>query len=230
MRGTSLSRSFRPPMIDIPRSSTSKPSGTVIFTSPQKARAEMVTSGPSISARRRSRSQAPMTATALVFPPMRQRPFVSCPLMTATCHRRPRRLLWPAARSTSADGSGVATTGRSRRHGLEVGPGPSLERGAHPLGELVERQPPFDHVLAEDWSRCGPGRRRPPVGRAGPVSRIRTVLGKGSTAVCHDEKSAPNRGAGGDHVRISPRLVPRACSRGRGRRRPACRRPCRRPR
>ena len=86
--GTSRSLSSRPPMNEKPRSSTSKPSGTMMLTPPQNATAVISTSGPSISARRRSMSQPPMTATAFVFPLMRQRPLVLWPLITATCHRR----------------------------------------------------------------------------------------------------------------------------------------------
>ena len=86
--GTSRSLRSRPPMNEKPRSSTSKPSGTMMSTPPQKATAVISTSGPSISARRRSMSQPPMTATAFVFPLMRQRPLVLWPLMTATCQRR----------------------------------------------------------------------------------------------------------------------------------------------
>ncbi len=55
---------------------------------PQNAKAVISTSGPSISARRRSMSQPPMIATAFVFPLMRQRPLVLWPLMIATCHLR----------------------------------------------------------------------------------------------------------------------------------------------
>ena len=75
-------------MNEKPRSSTSNPSGTMMSIPPQKATAVISTSGPSISAWRRSMSQPPMTATAFVFPLMRQRPLVLWPLMTATCQRR----------------------------------------------------------------------------------------------------------------------------------------------
>ena len=129
-------------MKEKPRSSTSNPSGTMIFTPPQKATAVISTSGPSISARRRSMSHPPMTATTLVLPPMRHRPLVLCPLMMATCQRRALR-------------AGVLPG--SRRHGrrevhhdvVEVAPGLGLEGQTHPLGELVERQPALDHVLAQ---------------------------------------------------------------------------------
>ena len=63
-------------MREKPRSSTSNPSGTVMSIPPQKAKAVISTSGPSISALRRSMSQPPMIATAFVFPLMRQRPLV----------------------------------------------------------------------------------------------------------------------------------------------------------
>ncbi len=66
-RGTSRNRRLRPPMKEKPSSSTSNPSGTMILMPPQKATAVITTSGPSISARRRSMSQPPMTATALVL-------------------------------------------------------------------------------------------------------------------------------------------------------------------
>ena len=87
-KGTSRSERSRPPMKEKPRSSTSNPSGTTMSMPPQKAKAVISTSGPSISALRRSMSQPPMTATAFVFPLMRQRPLVLWPLMTATCQRR----------------------------------------------------------------------------------------------------------------------------------------------
>ena len=74
--GTSRNRNSRPPMNEKPRSSTSNPSGTVMSMPPQKAKAVISISGPSISARRRSMSQPPMTATAFVLPLMRQRPLV----------------------------------------------------------------------------------------------------------------------------------------------------------
>ncbi len=66
------------------------------------------TSGPSISARRRSMSQPPMTATALVLRPMRQRPLVLCPLMMAMCQRRARL---PAGWTSAVGGGWVS--GRS---------------------------------------------------------------------------------------------------------------------
>ncbi len=88
MIGTSRSRRSRPPMNEKPRSSTSNPSGTTMSMPPQKAKAVISTSGPSISACRRSMSQPPITAMAFVLPLMRQRPLVVWPLMTATCHRR----------------------------------------------------------------------------------------------------------------------------------------------
>ena len=50
MRGTSRILRLRPPMNEKPMSSTSKPSGTVILIPPQKAKAVITTSGPSISA------------------------------------------------------------------------------------------------------------------------------------------------------------------------------------
>ena len=86
--GTSRNERSRPPMNEKPRNSTSNPSGTTMSIPPQKAKAVISTSGPSISAFRRSMSQPPMTATAFVFPLIRQRPFVLWPLMTATCQRR----------------------------------------------------------------------------------------------------------------------------------------------
>ena len=141
-RGTSRSRMVRPPMKEKPRSSTSNPSGTMIFTPPQKATAVISTSGPSISARRRSMSHPPMTATALVLPPIRQRPLVLCPLMMATCQRRGLR----------AGGLGIRRrlgTGQVRHDGVEVAPCLGLEGQSDPLGELVERQPALDHVLAQ---------------------------------------------------------------------------------
>ena len=74
--GTSRSLRLRPPMNENPRSSTSNPSGTITLIPPQKATAVISTSGPSISARRRSMSHPPITATAFVFPLTRQRPLV----------------------------------------------------------------------------------------------------------------------------------------------------------
>ena len=91
-------------MNEKPRSSTSNPSGTMMSIPPQKATAVISTSGPSISARRRSMSHPPMTATAFVFPLMRQRPLVLWPLMTATCQRRFFLGAVPASGRVSAAG------------------------------------------------------------------------------------------------------------------------------
>ncbi len=109
--GTSRIFRLRPPMKEKPRSSTSKPSGTMTLIPPQKAKAVISTSGPSISARLRSRSQPPMMATALVRIPMRQRPRVEWPLMTATCQRLALCVETTWAWAVPAAGSG--TTGRS---------------------------------------------------------------------------------------------------------------------
>ena len=105
------------------------------------------TSGPSISARRRSMSQPPMTATAFVLPLMRQRPLVLWPLMTATCQRR---FLRGAARLGSGRRPAPgACAGRSAMTACEVAPGPGLEGQPDPFRELVEREPALDHVLAQ---------------------------------------------------------------------------------
>ena len=88
MIGTSRILRLRPPMKEKPDELDVEALRHVTLIPPQKAKAVMTTSGPSISARRRSMSHPPMTATALVLPLMRQRPLVSCPLRTATCQRR----------------------------------------------------------------------------------------------------------------------------------------------
>ena len=92
-------------MKENPSSWTSIPSGTMTWTPPQKATAVITTSGPSISAWRRSISHPPMTATAVVRAPTRQRPLAREPLMTATNDRRAGRRV-----ETSW---GTATSGRS---------------------------------------------------------------------------------------------------------------------
>ena len=84
------------------------------------------------------------------------------------------------------------------RHGLEVAAGLGLERRADPLGELVEREAAIDHVLAQDGHGAVPIDVGDPFGRRARWPRAWTVLGKGCTAVCHEVKSAPNRGAGAD--------------------------------
>ncbi len=94
-------------MNENPRRSTSKPSGTMISIPPQNAVATISTSGPSISAWRRSRVQPPITATALVRRPRRHLPFVTWPLMTATWERDAE----PGAAGTTAS---KASVGRSR--------------------------------------------------------------------------------------------------------------------
>ena len=111
-------------MKEKPRSSTSNPSGTMMSIPPQKATAVISTSGPSISARRRSMSHPPMTATALVFPLMRQRPLVLCPLMTATCQRR---FFLARCRARAGDRRSERACGRSAMTASEVAPGPGLE-------------------------------------------------------------------------------------------------------
>ena len=160
-------------MNENPRSSTSNPSGTMMSMPPQKAKAVISTSGPSISARRRSMSQPPMTATAFVFPLMRQRPLVLWPLMTATCQRR-----FFLAGVLPVGGRRARRCLRQVRHdGDEVAPGPGLEGQADPFGELVERQPPFDDVLAQLGHGAVPVR----VGHAlGQALRRRPAAGAGS--------------------------------------------------
>ena len=111
-RGTSRSFNSRPPMNENPSSCTSNPSGTTMVMPPQKAKAVISISGPSSSARRKSRSQPPITATAFVFPLMRHRPLVLWPLMTATCQRPFLLGAGPPAASGSGRVAG-ATSGRS---------------------------------------------------------------------------------------------------------------------
>ena len=185
--GTSRSLSSRPPMNEKPCSSTSKPSGTMMLTPPQNATAVISTSGPSISARRRSMSQPPMTATAFVFPLMRQRPLVLWPLITATCHRR---FFFAGA----ALGSGRRWLGRADRRevdhdGVEVASGPGLEGEPDPLGELVEREAALDHVLPQ----LGDGPVPVGVGHAScepSGSSRRQVREVGNRRVRHEEQSA----------------------------------------
>ena len=104
-------------------------------------------------------SQPPMMAMAVVFPLIRHRPLVLCPLRIATCHRRPLR----------AGSSGAVGRRRGRKvghDGVEVPPGPGLEGPAHPIGELVEREPALDHVLAEQGHGAVAVGVRHPLGQA----------------------------------------------------------------
>ncbi len=156
---------LRPPMNEKPRSSTSNPSGTMMLMPPQKAKAVISTSGPSISARRRSMSQPPMTATAFVLPPMRQRPLVLCPLMIATCQR-----LRLAGRAERCGGPATPPRASAGRSAMTASSSPRVlasSAAPDPLGELVERQPALDDVLAQLRHRAVPVGVRDALGQPG---------------------------------------------------------------
>ena len=139
--GTSRTLRFRPPMKENPSSWTSIPSGTMTWTPPQKATAVITTSGPSISAWRRSISHPPMTATAVVRAPTRQRPLAREPLMTATNDRRGGRRV-----ETSW---GTATSGRSAMAACKSPWVRAWRARPTRSGELVEGEPALHRVLPE---------------------------------------------------------------------------------
>ena len=181
-------------MNEKPRSSTSNPSGTMMSIPPQKAQAVISTSGPSISARRRSMSQPPMTATAFVFPLMRQRPLVLWPLMTATCHAASSwREAWWARAGVAVSRRDLGQVGHDR---LEVAPGPGLEGRTDPFGELVEREPALDHVLPELGHGAVPIGVGHPLGQAlrpGPCGGG-GLSGTGGSAMRDSLPARPGRG------------------------------------
>ncbi len=113
-RGTLRIFRSRLPINERPTRSTSKPSGTTMWIPPQKASAVMTTSAPSISAWRRSMSQPPITATAVVRPLSLQRPLACDRLMTATTQRR-ARLRVPSSAATARTGRSLMAPAMSSR-------------------------------------------------------------------------------------------------------------------
>ncbi len=107
-------RSSFPPMMAMPPSSTSIPSGTMMSMAPITAMALMTASGPSTSALRRSSTQPPMTATALVFSRSRHRPLRREPPMIETVQRVSLRPLATSGMSGSTGTAALVTSRLSR--------------------------------------------------------------------------------------------------------------------
>ena len=134
-------------------------------------------------------SQPPMTATAFVFPLMRQRPLVLCPLMMATCQRRsasgpawcsgirggaaaragpPSRRRgrpgsWPRGPARPARRTRRASTGPRRR--ARAAPSPSGRDRRRPHARSARRRPP---LAGGRWS-SGTGRSAMGTSLPGPA-------------------------------------------------------------
>ena len=179
-RGTLRSFRSRPPMKEKPSRSTSKPSGTMIWIPPQKATAVMTISGPSISAWRRSMSQPPITATAVVRPLSLQRPLAWDPLMTATNQRRERRRVASSAATARVGRSVMALAMSSRVRARRATPTLSENSSSvrRPTTTCSRRRVTASSRSASD-TRSAPASRAD-TGRSGRWGSIQSVM----DAVC----------------------------------------------